>query len=297
MMTPKRQALLGAGFATLAGIFWAITVGESTLVASAVPPVEIVAIRYTVQLVLLALLVMPFQGTAMVRTSRPRLHLLRGASMVVMPIAFEVAVHRVGAAEMMSTIWLAPLFGVAFERFTADRVTSRAKGTIVLAVIATIGVLIAHEPAPFTSISGGLGIVVAAAAFGAFFTLTRVLRVERTSTGLFWTAACVALPALILLPFTWQPLTPRLAVGVAVMGVLWLLVLLAIDEALRRAPLRLMTPFFLSEVIWLRLLFRLPWTRGAIAGSFVVSACAAVALAVLLRGDAGMALIPDTATL
>ncbi|HEY4132963.1 MAG TPA: hypothetical protein VGM50_20275 [Gemmatimonadaceae bacterium] len=290
--TMQRQAWLGAMFATLAGLFWAITVGESTLVSSAVPPVEIVAIRYSAQLLLLAVLVMPFRGTAMLHTEQPRLQLMRGAMMIIMPFFFELAVYRVGAAEMMSTIWLAPLFGVAFERLTSDRQHSGL--SVAIAAIATGGVLVAHHPAPFTSISGGIGIVCAAASFGGFFTITRALRTERVSTGLFWTAACVAIPALLILPFAWHPLTLRLFVGVVGMGVLWLLVLLTIDEALRRAPLRLMTPFFLTEVIWLRLLFRLSWSRSAVLGSATILACAAASLVLLARAEKGMGVIAET---
>jgi drug/metabolite transporter (DMT)-like permease len=281
----KREAYAAAGFATLIGLLWAVTLGAAAALPPGVPTVEIVAGRYLVQLVLLGVCVIPFRGMTVVRASQPRLQLLRGITMLVMPVTFEFAVQRIGAGDAFALIWLAPLFGIVAMRFLTGESVSFA--SIAIAVIATAAAIVAHGPTRFTSISGLLAELCAAASFGAFFVLTRAVRKDSTATGLIWTAFCVAAPASIVSLIHWQPLGLRAMVGIAAMGVLWLGVLYAVDETLRRAPLALVTPFLLSEVLWLRLLFRAPWTRGALAGTAVVVGCAVVAMMRLLaaRGE------------
>ncbi|HTE44382.1 MAG TPA: EamA family transporter [Gemmatimonadaceae bacterium] len=290
-----KQTLAAVAFATLAAILWAATLGTASLLPVGFPTVEVVAGRYIVQLVLLTVVVMPFRGTAMVRTTQPKLHILRGLTMFVMPMTFEFAVHRLGATNAFAALWLGPLFGLAFGRFIGGEPVPR--GTVLLVAIATVGALVAHSPAALTSVSGALAIVCAAASFGAFLAFTRALRGESAATGLFWTAICVAIPSTMLLPFVWEPVTLRAAAALVLMGGLWLLVLLSIDEALRRAPLRFLAPFLLSEIIWARLLFRAPWTRGAIAGTIVLLVCAAWVLAELSNSERPLAPLRASAIL
>ncbi|MEP6491993.1 MAG: EamA family transporter [bacterium] len=291
----SRQVVTAAGFAVLAAMFWAATLGSASLLPAGFPTVEIVAGRYTVQLALLMVLVMPFRGTKLVRTSRPRLHILRGVTMIVMPITFELAVNRLGAGDALAAVWFAPLFGLAFGYLAMGE--SLRPASVAIASAATVGAFVASSPTAFASVSGAIAALCSAAAFGAFFTLTRALRGESAATGLFWTAACVAIPAIALLPLAWQPLTARSATALVLMGVLWLLVLLTIDEALRRAPLHLLAPFFLSEILWTRVLFRAPWSRGATAGLVILVVCAVWALVRSSDADNGLSPLRTSAAL
>jgi drug/metabolite transporter (DMT)-like permease len=289
----KRDAYVAAGYATLIGVLWALTLGAAAALPAGVPTVEIVAGRYLMQLVLLGACVLPFRGTAVVRASLPRLQLARGITMLIMPVTFEIAVQRIGAFDTLALLWLAPLFGIVAVHFLSGESVSRS--SIAIAVIATAGALVAHRPTAFASVRGLLAGLCAAASFGAFFALTRALRRDSTATGLIWTALCVAIPASIVSIVQWQPLGLRAIVGIATMGVLWLGVLFAIDETLRRAPLALVTPFLLGEVLWFRLMFHAAWSRGALVGTAVVVLCAVVAMVRLLTASGDHAPVLDRA--
>jgi len=182
-------------------------------------------------------------------------------------------VHRMDAREAWAALWVAPLLGMAFAHYAL-----KEAGTAVswgLALVATAGSVLAHGASSMPALSGAVAIGAAAAAFGAFLVFTRMLRTERAVTGLFWTAACVFVPVSLVVPGVWQPVTFRAALGLVSMGTLWLLVLWAFDEALRRAPLGLLVPFLLTEIVWERLLLGSSWSHRAIVGAVAVLACAA----------------------
>jgi drug/metabolite transporter (DMT)-like permease len=287
----KRDAYVAAGYATLIGVLWAFTLGAAAALPAGIPTVEMVAGRYLLQAILLGACLLPFRGISVVRSSRPRLQLLRGLMMLIMPVTFELAVQRIGAADAFALLWLAPLFGIVATRLLLGESSSLT--TIVIAAVATAGGLLAHTPTAFTSVSGLLAELCAAASFGAFFALTRAVRQDSTATGLIWTALCVAVPASIVSIIHWHPLGLRAMVVIAAIGVLWLGVLYAIDETLRRAPLAVVTPLLLGEVLWLRLLVHAPWTRGAVVGTALVVGCAVIAIMRLLSASGENAAVLD----
>jgi drug/metabolite transporter (DMT)-like permease len=272
----RRQVLIAAGFGTLAAVLWALTLGAGQLLPPGFPIFELLSGRYGFQIILLSALLLPTRGTSLMRTARPRTQLLRGLTMLAMPIAFELGLSRVGAGNAWGAIWLGPLFGIVIDRYLSGE--STPVSAFLLVMVATVGAILAHGPSVSGTVLGAAVAVCAGLAFGAFLGLTRSLRAERATTGLFWTAVCVTLPSLLFLPMVWVPVTLRTAVGLALMGGLWLLVLLTIDEALRRAPLLLVAPFLLTEIVWARVIYRAPWTRGALVGATFVIICALVKL-------------------
>jgi drug/metabolite transporter (DMT)-like permease len=272
----SNRVVIGMAFATAAAVLWAVTHASTLLLPAGFPTTEVVWGRYGFQLVLLLLFVTPVRGAALVRTRRPGLQLLRGSTMLVMPAAFTVAVGRMNVADAWAALWLAPLAGMLLARMLGRERASAA--TWIVAIVATIGAILAHAPHARVSPSGLLAVAIAAAAFGAFLLLTRALRDEAATTGLFWTAAAVFVPTSLLVARAWQPLTGRALVALGAMGALWLLVLAAIDEALRRAPLAVIAPFLLTEIVWERLLLGAPWTGATAAGAVAVIGCAAWAV-------------------
>jgi drug/metabolite transporter (DMT)-like permease len=197
------------------------------------------------------------------------MQVLRGLSMLVMPFAFTLATHRLGIAEAWAALWLGPLVGVVVAGILLKESPSFPAATA--AIVATGGAVLAHAPTGPASLAGVFWVIVAAASFGVFLALTRALREEHSTTGLLWTAVCVFLPSLVLSSFDVEALTLGAAVGLVAMGVLWLLVLFTIDEALRRAPLALLVPFLLTEIVWVRLMIGTPWPRRAMAGAFALA--------------------------
>lgn len=293
-MTVRNRARIGLVFALAAALLWAVTLGSSLLLPSSFPTTEILVGRYGVQLMLLLALVLPVRGRALVQTPQPRLQALRGSMMLLMPIAFTVAVGHLALANAWASIWVAPILGVLAARYVFGE--TLRPSSLVVAIVATLAAIVAHAPVVAVSISGLLAVAVAATSFGAFLALTRELRGDHATTGLFWTAACVCIPAIFFLPHVWQPITPRTGVGIVVMGTLWLAVLFCIDEALRRAPLVLITPCLTSEIVWARLLFRAHWTPAAFASSLVLFGCVAWSLrSAGLAGESVVHVAPQVA--
>jgi drug/metabolite transporter (DMT)-like permease len=289
----RNQMLTGMGLATLAALLWALALGASFLVPATMPTAQLLTGRYGVQVLLLVGLVMPVRGTSLVRTARPEMQILRGLSMLVMPFAFTFATHRIGIADAWAALWLGPLFGVVAAGVLLKESASFVAA--LAAIVATAGAVLVHAPAGPASPAGVLSVIVAAASFGVFLALTRALREERSTTGLLWTAVCVFLPSLVLTPFGVQALTLRAVVGIVAMGAIWLLVLWAIDGALRRAPLVMVVPFLLTEIVWVRLMIATPWPRRAIAGALALALSALTAMWLAWRRQPVGAIRPENA--
>lgn len=289
----RRARLLACGLATAAGLLWALTLGAASIIPPDVPTREIVWGRYGVQLIILAVLFLPQRGRALVRTAHPGRQALRGFMMLGMPVAFSLAVHVLGGARAWAVFWVGPLIGLGLAAVMLHERPTRTAS--MLALVATGGALLSSGVPQLPSLGGAFEGLLAAATFGVYLALTRSLRMEKAATGLFWTAACVFVPASLVIPFDWVPLTARAVLGITLMGTLWLLVLLAIDEALRRAPLVVILPFLLTEVVWARVLGRVlvgvGWPMvGRLGGLMVLGAAAWV----LLR-ESRVALQPATA--
>lgn len=271
----RREHLLACALATAAGLLWAITLEVSRLIPPEIPTREIVWGRYGVQLVILAVIFLPSRGLGLVRTEHPVRQAVRGLMMLLMPVAFTLAVQVLGGSSAWSEFWVGPLIALGLAVALLHEQLGRT--TVILALVATGGAIFVSGVPELPSVSGASEGLFAAGTFAVYLVLTRLLRTDKAATGLFWTAACVFIPVSFILPFNWQPLNARAAVAIAAMGVLWLLTLLAIDEALRRAPLGIVLPFLLSEVIWAkvleRLLFGMGWPLiGRVAGVAVIVA-------------------------
>lgn len=258
--TERREHLLAGALATVAGFLWAVTLEVSRFIPGDVPTREIVWGRYGVQLVILAVIFLPRRGLDLVRTNHPVRQAVRGLMMLLMPVAFTLAVQVLGGSNAWAEFWVGPLIAAGLAvALLHERLPRLA---LILALVATAGAIFVSGIPQLPSVTGASEGLFAAGTFAVYLVLTRLLRTDKAATGLFWTAACVFIPVSLIVPFNWQPLTARAALAIGAMGVLWLLTLLAIDEALRRAPLGIVLPFLLSEVIWAKLLERLLFGAG-----------------------------------
>lgn len=289
-LAARRQRLMACGFGAVAGLLWALTVAAAQVIPPGVPTREIVWGRYGVQLLILTILYVPRRGLALVRTANLGRQALRGFMMLGMPVAFSMAARAMGGERAWALFWVGPLIGlglaVVMLRERPMRVTS------ILALVATGGAILSSGVPPLPSLGAAVEGLIAAATFGVFLVLTRSLRMEKAATGLFWTAACVFVPLSLVVPFKWVPLPARAVLGVILMGSLWLLVLLALDEALRRAPLGVILPFLLTEVVWTRVLAGGGWPMVSRLGALMVLGAAGWVLLAESRprasGPAGM---------
>lgn len=273
-MTP-RQLSVGILLTVLAGLVFSAMDGLSKHLTGALPVLQIVWARYASQTVLMALFLGATTGTAFLRTRRPVLQLLRGATLLVTTLLMYAALSRVPLADATAVLFFSPmmvtLLSVAFlgERIGPPRILAVAAGFG--------GVLLVLRPGLGSMHPALLLVVAAAVTNAAFLLMTRALagRDDAASTQFNTTAAgAVILTALVLPGWTTPPTAnwlPMVLIGVAGTVGHFLLVM-----AFSRAPASLLSPFLYSQVAGAALIsvfvFGDPLHPATLAGALVLVA-------------------------
>lgn len=286
------------GLMCLAGLGWSVSTAISRLVPQDMPVQQLVWARYSVHLLVLLLFVWPRQRATLWRTTRPGRQILRGLMMLAMPVLFVAAAARLPGTDVWAVLWLAPVMALALSGLLLGE---RPRVWQWVAVgLGFVGMAVALDLSTNALRSTLLVLPLGSAlAFALFQVITRNLRDEATSTGIFYTALCVVVPLTLVPGVLQSPSTVAVAVAIGV-GLSWLLVLVAIDEALKRASLGVVAPFIYTELVWTiligQLVFGDPVTRRSVAGALLVTAGAAVAAATSLSKNAHMRALPASST-
>jgi drug/metabolite transporter (DMT)-like permease len=235
-------------------------------------PYQVVWTRYAVHIALLAT-VLGHRGRRMVRTRRPVLQVFRGLLMVAMPAFYITGARSSASADVWAEFWVAPLMVVGLS----VPLLGEAPGMrLWLATGAgLVGALLIARP--FSPLLDARAIfpLGMAACFALYLVLTRRLGEESVETRLFYTAL---VPFLCLSPVmvsVGRLPTPRAFLLMALVGVVGLLVLWALDKALDLAPASLGAPFIYTQLLWAMVLGEEGWGGGAIAGALIVIASVA----------------------
>ena len=231
--------------------------------------------RYGVQALAMALWLLPQMGTALLRTKRLRLHLLRGAILPFSSLCFFSALKYLPLAEATAINYSTPVLVIILAViFLGERMT-RSRIALVIAGIA--GMFLIVRPGSEVFQGAALLALGAAVFYGVFQILTRKLASEDSRVLLFYPAIVGALMLTAALP--WY--------GVAV-EMPWPDVLLIVFTGLfgtvghflfilafQRAPASALTPFTYMQLVWATLVgwvafgtFPDTWT---IAGMVVIA--------------------------
>jgi drug/metabolite transporter (DMT)-like permease len=218
------------------------TAGKYMMTKFSVPLVA--AVRFSLNLVFLAALMMPSHGRALWTTNRTGLVILRGASLAAASLFAGLALQRLPVGETISIIYLQG-FGVMFAAsyFLKERIT--AAGWIA-AVIGFAGVVLIARPGGSLAPLGVASALICAAISVVYILLSRVLATTETTMAMLFHVAVVGAALFgVMLAFDWRPYTfTGLDIALlAFMGAASLAGHFLFTSAYRFAPASMLAPF------------------------------------------------------
>ncbi|MGE8415927.1 MAG: DMT family transporter [Pseudomonas sp.] len=214
------------------------------------PIVMVVWARYVVHTLLMLVVFVPRSGfSAVVRTKRPGLQLLRALCMIGTSLLFTTGLRYIPLAEATAVNFLAPLLVTALSvPFLGERV-SRAQWLAVL--VGFVGVLIVVRPGGSLFTPAILLPLGSALCFGFYQLLTRKLSgVDSPTTSNFLIGIINSLIMSALLPFFWS--TPSLVHGLFMIGLgaCGMFGHLLLTQAFRRAAPAMLAPFSYGQILF-----------------------------------------------
>ena len=214
------------------------------------PIVMVVWARYVVHTLLMLVVFVPRSGfSAVVRTKRPGLQLLRALCLIGTSLLFTTGLRYIPLAEATAVNFLAPLLVTALSvPFLGERV-SRAQWLAVLAGF--VGVLIVVRPGGALFTPAILLPLGSALCFGFYQLLTRKLSgVDSPTTSNFLTGILNSLIMSALLPFFWS--TPTLVHGLFMIGLgtCGMLGHMLLTQAFRHAAPAMLAPFSYGQILF-----------------------------------------------
>ena len=187
--------------------------------------------------------------SAVVRTKRPGLQLLRALCLIGTSLLFTTGLRYIPLAEATAVNFLAPLLVTALSvPFLGERV-SRAQWLAVLAGF--VGVLIVVRPGGALFTPAILLPLGSALCFGFYQLLTRKLSgVDSPTTSNFLTGILNSLIMSALLPFFWS--TPTLVHGLFMIGLgtCGMLGHMLLTQAFRHAAPAMLAPFSYGQILF-----------------------------------------------
>ncbi|KTC30507.1 DMT family transporter [Pseudomonas sp. L5B5] len=214
------------------------------------PIVMVVWARYVVHTLLMLVVFVPRSGfSAVVRTKRPGLQLLRALCMIGTSLLFTTGLRYIPLAEATAVNFLAPLLVTALSvPFLGERV-SRAQWLAVL--VGFVGVLIVVRPGGSLFTPAILLPLGSALCFGFYQLLTRKLSgVDSPTTSNFLIGIINSLIMSALLPFFWS--TPSLVHGLFMIGLgaCGMFGHLLLTQAFRHAAPAMLAPFSYGQILF-----------------------------------------------
>ena len=207
------------------------------------PAIQVAALRGLSALPLVWLYVIWRRETGVLLKVRWRLHLMRGAIIILMLSLFTFALRELALAEAYTIFFVAPLLITILSiPVLKEKVSPRHWVAIVVGMA---GVVIALRPdrQAFFSL-GALAVLAAAACYAVSAIAGRVLsRTEPSVTLVFWTTTMLAIGAGLIAWPNWVGIVPAhwpILAGLAVTGFLGQL---AITEAFRHGQASAVAPF------------------------------------------------------
>lgn len=244
----------------------------------------VIAVRYLVNLVLLAVLLAPRHGRGLITTRRTGLVLLRALCLAVASLTMGIALRHMPVGETVAIIYLAPIAVMVVAWLLMGEVVTPVGW--IGAIIGFAGVLLIVRPGTGLDPVGVMLCLINAALATAYHLLTRILASTETMISmLFHTSLAGMLVFLALLPFESVPAVP-VWFDLAQMGLLGVLATgghFLFTAAYREAPASLLAPVNYMHLVWAGILGFLVlghmpdgWTLVGMA--MVASAGVAVAL-------------------
>lgn len=198
-------------------------------------PYQVVWSRYGSHLAIMLAVWGWREPLALVRTGKPALQVARSLLMLVMPVAWIVALqHGLTQNNLLAMFGMAPLvICVLAAVLLRERPTV---GIWVSAAIVSTGAMCCLSFQGRPSLIAMSAALTAAGSFSLYMVMTRMLRGEELRANLFYTALGVFAALSFFMPSVWITPTPPDAGVMVLIGAFGLLALFALDRTTQTAP-------------------------------------------------------------
>lgn len=273
----SQNALKGVALVSLAVLLFAAsdTVGKHLAMLYAVP--FVLALRFLINVGLLAAILGPRHGAALWRTNRTGLVLLRGLSLVAGSLSMMLALRVMPVGETVAIIYLAPfLVMLVAGRFMGETVTPLGW---LAALLGFAGVLLIVRPGSGLDPLGVALSLFNALCATAYHLLSRILARTETQTAMVFSTACIGALTFTLLaiPTLGGPMPTGIDwLWMAALGILSTLGHFLFTAAYREAPASLLAPINYVHVVWAGLLGWIVFAH--VPGAVALAGMAAVVL-------------------
>ena len=268
--------LRGIALYSLAMLLFAGTDACAKYAGQFVPVMEVVWVRFLVQVVLAVLVFQPWRAIALYKTRRPVLQFMRGMFLAGSTIFNFLAIHQLQLDQTMSIGFSAPFITAALAGPLLGEWAGPRRWAAILVGFA--GVLIITMPG-FGTLKPAIFLSLAAAFSNAFYILsTRLLTRTESSAGLLLYSALI--PMLVLSPISVPTITapPSWLIGLCMFltGALAFIGHWCLVQAHRQTAVPVLAPFMYTGLIWMILLGYLvfgdkPEPRTLVGASIIIA--------------------------
>ncbi|WEK50515.1 MAG: DMT family transporter [Candidatus Kaistia colombiensis] len=268
--------LRGIALYSLAMFLFAGTDACAKYAGQFVPVMQVVWLRFLVQVLLAILVFQPWRAIALYRTRRPVMQFVRGMFLAGSTIFNFLAIHQLQLDQTMSIGFSAPFITAALAGPLLGEWAGPRRWAAIL--VGFVGVLVITMPG-FGSLKPAIFLSLAAAFSNAFYILsTRLLTRTESSAGLLLYSATIPmlLIAPVAVPVMAVPPTLLIALCLFLTGALgfaghWCLV-----RAHQQTAVPVLAPFMYTGLIWMILLgyfifHDVPEPRTLVGASIIIA--------------------------
>ena len=244
------QPIKGIALICLAVLLFASHDTLSKYLSGFYPIVMVVWARYVVHTVLMLMIFVPRTGfSAVVRTKRPGLQLLRALCLIGTSLFFTTGLRYIPLAEATTVNFLAPLLVTALSVPLLHERVTRNQWLAVLGGF--VGVLIVVRPGGALFTPAILQPLCTALCFGFYQLVTRLLSgIDSPTTSNFLTGILNSLVMTALVPFFWSTPTWLHGLFMIGLGTCGMLGHMLLTQAFRHAAPAMLAPFSYGQILF-----------------------------------------------
>ena len=247
--TPRPEsALAGIALVILAVACFATLDTTTKFVSAGVPVLMALWFRYAFQAMATTLVVLPFRGLSVLRTSHPRYQLLRGLLLMSSTMLAFISLKYTPVAEFTAIVMLTPLVITLLAAARLGEKVSALRWMLVIGGF--VGTLIIIRPDK-DDMNWALLLPLTLVATSAWFQLltSRMALTEDPVTMHLYTGWVGTIAATVMLPFVWTRIdSPILWAGLVIMGLMGTLGHFMLILAYQRASAATLTPYLYGQI-------------------------------------------------
>nr|WP_232533290.1 MULTISPECIES: DMT family transporter [Ramlibacter] len=240
--------MLGIGLVLAASACFSALDTTTKGVSASVPLLMALWFRYAFQALATTAVVLPWRGTAALRTRHLPFQCLRGVLLLTSSLLAFLSLRYMPVGEFTAIVMMAPLAVTLLAATVLKEHVSRLRWTLVAGGFAATLVIIRPGGESFSwAMLLPLGLTVTNAWFQVL--TSKMARTEDPVTMHLYTGWVGTLLASLALPFVWTPVhDPLLWVGLCFMGLMGTVGHFLLILAYRNAPAATLTPYLYSQI-------------------------------------------------